>query len=164
MALAIAVPMFGGQRRGHRAVNTKVYLRMDRGSARQKPPPNPLIDPLAHIKNPLRAFKRSRPGRERLMLAELEGRFARSGDGIVEFTPIDIQHIRGNFLATQRQFARMIGISYETLRNWETGRRRPHGPARALLRVMDANPFAVARALNWRLRDFKELPVDMLDE
>ena len=130
--------MNGGQRRGHRAVNTKVYLRTDRGGARENAPPNPLLDPLAHIKNPLRA--------------------------VVEFTPIDIQHIRADFLATQRQFARMIGISYETLRNWETGRRRPHGPARALLRVMDANPFAVARALNWRRRDFKEPPVDILDE
>ena len=87
-----------------------------------------------------------------------------SGDAIVEFSPIDIQHIRAQFLATQRQFARMIGVNYETLRNWEAGRRRPHGPARALLRVLDANPFAVARALNWRLRDFKEPPIDMRDE
>ena len=92
-------------------------------------------------------------------------RFARSGHGIVEFTPIDIQHIRASFLATQRQFARMIGVSYETLRTWETGRRRPHGPARALLRIIDANPFVVARALNWRLRAFKEPPlIDVLDE
>ncbi len=150
------------QRQGRRFVNTKVYLRMDRGRAREPAPPNPLIDPLAPIKNPLHAFKRSPRGRDRL--AELGERFERSGDGIVEFTPIDVQHIRSHFLATQRQFARMIGISHETLRNWETGRRRPHGPARALLRVLDANPFAVARALNWRLRDFKDLPIDMLDE
>jgi putative transcriptional regulator len=133
--------MNGRPRRGDRAVNTKVYLRMDRGRGRAMPPPNPLIDPLAAVKDPLR-----------------------SGERVVEFTPIDVQHIRAAFLATQRQFARMIGIRYETLRNWETGRRRPHGPARALLRVVAANPFAVARALNWRLRAFKDPPVDMLDE
>jgi putative transcriptional regulator len=149
-------------RRGRRFVNTKVYLRMGRGRAREKAPPNPLIDPLAQIKNPLHAFKRSR--REHRSLAGAGERFVRSGDAIVEFTPIDVQHIRSQFLATQRQFARMIGISHETLRNWETGRRRPHGPARALLRALNADPFAVARALNWRLRDFKEPPIDMLDE
>ena len=152
----------GEQRRGHRAVNTKVYLRTNRERARALPPPNPLIDPLAAIKNPIRAFRTNRRGHA--SLAGLLERFTRSGDAIVEFTPIDVQHIRASFLATQRQFARMIGVSYETLRNWETGRRRPHGPARALLRMLDANPGAVARALNWRSRDFKELPVDMLDE
>jgi putative transcriptional regulator len=131
--------MDDGQRRGHRAVNTKVSLQLDRDRARPEVPPNPLIDPLAHIKNPLHR-------------------------GVIEFTPIDIQHIRADFLATQRQFARMIGVSYHTLRNWETGRRHPHGPARALLRVAQANPFAVARALNSRLRDFKTPPIDMLDE
>jgi putative transcriptional regulator len=33
------------------------------------------------------------------------------------------------------------------LRNWEQGRRRPEGPARALLRVAAANPEAVVAAL-----------------
>jgi putative transcriptional regulator len=41
----------------------------------------------------------------------------------------------------------MIGISVETLRNWEQGRRSPHGPSRALLRVAAANPNAVAAVL-----------------
>jgi len=45
----------------------------------------------------------------------------------------------------------MFGISVETLRNWEQGKRRPRGPARALLRVAKANPDAVARTL-WRYR------------
>jgi putative transcriptional regulator len=68
-----------------------------------------------------------------------------------EFTPVDVVLIRQRFHATQRQFARMFGISVETLRNWEQGKRRPHGPARALLRVARANPDAVARTL-WRYR------------
>jgi putative transcriptional regulator len=37
------------------------------------------------------------------------------------------------------------------LRNWEQGKRRPHGPSRALLRVAAAHPEAVARTL-WRYR------------
>ena len=69
----------------------------------------------------------------------------------VEFTPDAIVEIRYKFHATQRRFAAMFGISVETLRNWEQGKRRPRGPARALLRVARANPEAVARVL-WRYR------------
>jgi transcriptional regulator with XRE-family HTH domain len=63
----------------------------------------------------------------------------------------------------QRQFAAIIGVSYETYRNWERGRRRPHGPARALLRAIDADPIALARALNWHARDLQEEPIEWLD-
>jgi putative transcriptional regulator len=41
----------------------------------------------------------------------------------------------------------MIGVSTATLQNWEQGRRRPDGPAQALLRVAASNPEAVAAAL-----------------
>jgi hypothetical protein len=41
----------------------------------------------------------------------------------------------------------MIGVSVGTLRNWEQGRRKPEGPALALLRVASAEPKAVTRAL-----------------
>lgn len=119
-----------------------------------RPPPNPLEDPIAHIKRPLRPVYPDRRG---------DGAGRRS-EPVIEFDPIEVQLIRMKFVATQAQFARLIGISPETLRNWETGRRRPHGPARALLRAIDADPFALARALNWRARDFKEVPIDMLDE
>jgi len=73
-------------------------------------------------------------------------RFAR-----VEFQAWEIVEIRYKFHATQRRFAQMFGISVKTLRNWEQGRRKPVGPARALLRVARANPAAVARVL-WRYR------------
>lgn len=122
-------------------------------SHRVRPPPNPLEDPIAHIKRPLRALCDDQRGQG----------VCRRGQAVIEFSPIDVQHIRAKFLATQKQFARLIGVSPETLRNWERGRRRPHGPARALLRAIDADPFALARALNWRARDFKEEPLDWLD-
>jgi len=48
---------------------------------------------------------------------------------------------------SQEEFTGMIGVSVATLQNWEQGRRRPEGPARALLRVAAKNPQAVAEAL-----------------
>ena len=66
---------------------------------------------------------------------------------IVEFTPIDVRNVRQRLGKSQSEFARMIGVSVSTLQNWEQGRRRPEGPARALLQVASVNPDAVAAAL-----------------
>lgn len=41
---------------------------------------------------------------------------------------------------TQSTFAVALGISVHTLRNWEQGRRRPEGPALALLRIAARHP------------------------
>ena len=41
---------------------------------------------------------------------------------------------------TQAQFARAMGISVHTLRNWEQDRRKPDGPALALLRIAARHP------------------------
>jgi putative transcriptional regulator len=95
---------------------------------------NPFKNPLAHIKQPLRAVNPRGRGR-----------------GYVEFLPLEVTEIRHKFHATQEQFARMFGISVETVRNWEQGKRRPHGPARALLRVARAHPGIVGSTL-WRYR------------
>lgn len=64
-----------------------------------------------------------------------------------KFATVDVKAIRERLAKTQQEFALMIGVSVATLRNWEQGRRRPDGPARALLRVAAANPEAVAAAL-----------------
>ncbi len=66
---------------------------------------------------------------------------------VTELTPPDVKAIRRRLEKTQAEFARMIGVSVATLQNWEQGRRRPEGPARALLAVAAANPEAVAAAL-----------------
>lgn len=66
---------------------------------------------------------------------------------VTEFAPVDVKATRQRLGKSQAEFARMIGVSVSTLRNWEQGRRRPDGPARALLRVAAANPEAVAAAL-----------------
>jgi putative transcriptional regulator len=64
-----------------------------------------------------------------------------------EFSPPDIKAIRAQFQKSQREFAYMIGVSVGTLQNWEQGRRKPEGPARALLQVAAKNPQAVMEAL-----------------
>lgn len=66
---------------------------------------------------------------------------------VFEYSPVDIKAIRKRFNQSQSEFALMIGVSIATLRNWEQGRRRPEGPARALLKVAENNPQAVAEAL-----------------
>ncbi len=66
---------------------------------------------------------------------------------VTEFAPLDVRAVRRRLRKSQTEFARMIGVSVATLRNWEQGRRSPKGPARALLRVAAANPEAVAAAL-----------------
>jgi putative transcriptional regulator len=63
------------------------------------------------------------------------------------FTPEDVQAIRKRLRKSQDEFALMIGVSVATLRNWEQGRRQPHGPARALLKIAAENPKAVEKAL-----------------
>ncbi len=64
-----------------------------------------------------------------------------------EISPENVRAIRRRLDKSQSEFALMIGVSVATLQNWEQGRRRPEGPARALLRVAAENPKAVAEAL-----------------
>ena len=64
-----------------------------------------------------------------------------------EITPLDVKRIRQELHKTQQEFALMLGISVATLRNWEQGRRRPDGPAKVLLRIVQMNPSAITQAL-----------------
>jgi putative transcriptional regulator len=67
---------------------------------------------------------------------------------LTTFHPADVRAIRAKLRKSQSEFAMMIGVSVSTLQNWEQGRRVPEGPARALLRVAEKNPEAVAEALS----------------
>ena len=67
---------------------------------------------------------------------------------VLELKPADVKTIRRKLGVSQSEFALMIGVSVSTLQNWEQGRRRPEGPAQALLRVAAANPKAVVDALS----------------
>lgn len=81
-------------------------------------------------------FARAIPARlrKRLMLGQFE-----SGD--------DISALRRFVGLTQVQFAQAMGISVHTLRNWEQGRRRPDGPAIALLRIAARHPRIIRENL-----------------
>lgn len=63
------------------------------------------------------------------------------------FKASDIQAIRAKLGKSQAEFSRMIGVSVDTLQNWEQGRRQPVGPARALLVVAAKAPKIVEKAL-----------------
>ena len=52
----------------------------------------------------------------------------------------DIAALRRFVGLTQARFARAMGISVHTLRNWEQDRRLPEGPALALLRIAARHP------------------------
>jgi len=59
----------------------------------------------------------------------------------------DISALRRFVGLTQVDFARALGISVHTLRNWEQGRRRPDGPAVALLRIAARHPRVIRENL-----------------
>lgn len=67
---------------------------------------------------------------------------------IFKFHPIVVTNIRKKLHVSQAEFAHLIGVSVDTLQNWEQGRRRPEGPALALLKVAETNPEAVMKALH----------------
>ena len=60
---------------------------------------------------------------------------------------VDVAAIRRNVGLSQSEFARRIGVSIATLRNWEQGRRTPEGPARVLLALLARNPRIVEETL-----------------
>ncbi|OGQ17649.1 MAG: transcriptional regulator [Deltaproteobacteria bacterium RIFCSPHIGHO2_02_FULL_60_17] len=66
---------------------------------------------------------------------------------VFDLKPMDIKTVRKKLNLSQSEFALMIGVSVSTLQNWEQGRRRPEGPAQALLKVAASNPKAVVDAL-----------------
>ena len=57
------------------------------------------------------------------------------------------RRVRRRLGLTQVEFARRIDVPHETIRNWEQGKRRPTGAAKALLRVLDKAPETALRVL-----------------
>jgi putative transcriptional regulator len=52
----------------------------------------------------------------------------------------DLVRLRGKLGLSQSKFATIIGISVDTLQNWEQGRRQPAGPAKVLLKIALKQP------------------------
>jgi len=59
----------------------------------------------------------------------------------------DVAVLRNFIGLTQAEFAQAIEISVHTLRNWEQGRRKPEGPALALLRIAARHPRIILENL-----------------
>ena len=55
----------------------------------------------------------------------------------------NVGKIRSSYKLSQNEFAALMGISVNTLRNWEQGRRTPEGAARVLLQVAAKHPEVI---------------------
>ena len=54
--------------------------------------------------------------------------------------PAPPQEIRVRLKLSQSAFAGLMGVSIRTVQDWEQGRRKPSGPAIALLRIAEQRP------------------------
>ena len=59
-----------------------------------------------------------------------------------------VRVIRERTSLSQSEFAQLIGVSVKTLQNWEQARRRPTGPAAALLSIIEHDPALAVRAIH----------------
>lgn len=67
---------------------------------------------------------------------------------VSNFPEPEVKSIRESIGLSQSKFALLIGVSKRTLENWEQGRRKPTGPAKALLRIFAADPEGTLKALH----------------
>ena len=58
-------------------------------------------------------------------------------------TANDVVLVRNKLFLPQVKFARLLGISEDTLQNWEQGQRKPAGPAKVLLKIAAKHPKIV---------------------
>ena len=63
---------------------------------------------------------------------------------VLAFPPV--AETRARVGLSQREFARLLGVSVRTLQEWEQGRRAPSGPARTLLVIAHKNTRALLDA------------------
>ncbi len=59
-----------------------------------------------------------------------------------------VRAIRERTSLSQSEFANLIGVSIKTLQNWEQDRRRPTGPAAALLQIIAHEPQLALKAIH----------------
>ena len=65
-----------------------------------------------------------------------------------EIAAPNVRRIRSRLSSSQSRFASIIGVSINTIQNWEQGRCTPTGPARVLLAVADRNPELLIKTLD----------------
>ncbi len=62
--------------------------------------------------------------------------------------PVSVQNVRLKTGRSQKAFAKSIGITIGTLRNWEQGRSTPKGAAAVLINLIDKDPKLIERELS----------------
>jgi putative transcriptional regulator len=72
---------------------------------------------------------------------------------VVPAGAVDVAAIRAETGLSQDEFSARYGFSKRTVQEWEQFRKRPTGPARALLTVIQRYPREVARALRAEMPD-----------
>ena len=71
-----------------------------------------------------------------------------AGELVVQVPPeVDVKALRRKLGMSQSRFAKSFGFGLAAVQSWGQGRRRPEGPARILLKVIEHEPEAVRRAL-----------------
>ncbi|MFN3608305.1 MAG: helix-turn-helix domain-containing protein [Hyphomonas sp.] len=88
------------------------------------------------------AYKSIRKGLEEA-LAHAEGKKTGARVHKVRVPEPDVAAIRAKSGLSQAEFASSIGVALGTLQGWEQGRRRPEGPARVLLALIEKRPGIV---------------------
>ena len=68
----------------------------------------------------------------------------------ISVRPSGVRLIRERTSLSQSEFARLIGVSVKTLQNWGQERRRPTGPAAALLSIIEHDPALAIKAIHRR--------------
>ena len=63
------------------------------------------------------------------------------------FAGEDLAALRRMLRLTQAELAGSLGISVDSIRNWEQDRCQPDGPARVLIRLLSTRPGLILRML-----------------
>ncbi len=63
------------------------------------------------------------------------------------FTSADVKAIRQRLELSQRNFAMLLGVSTDTVQNWEQNRRKPRGAARLLLLIVQRHPEVLTEVI-----------------
>ena len=85
----------------------------------------------------------AKPNRSNQSAELLEAvRQMKAGDKARVYSPEQILAIaaRRSSNLTQAEFARLLDVSVDAIRDWEQGRRSPRGAARTLLRIAMSHP------------------------
>ena len=64
------------------------------------------------------------------------------------YSNLNVKAVRESIGLSQDEFSILIRVSVKTLQNWEQGRRKPMGPALALLTILKNDPKHAIRALH----------------